>query len=116
MVDAIVNPANERLEHVGGAALAICNAGGEVIINESAKYINEHGRLPTGRAIVTKPGYLKCKAVIHAVGPRYSEGALDHQHEEIQMKLTINSILNLMLKNDYRKALCLVPPKRPKST
>ena len=48
MVDAIVNPANESLEHDGGAALAICNAGGEAILNESAKYINEHGRLPTG--------------------------------------------------------------------
>ena len=99
LVDAIVNPANERLEHAGGAALAICNAGGEVILTESTKYIDEHGRLPTGWATTTNAGKLKCKRVIHAVGPRYSEGALDHQHEEIQMKLTINSILNSMLEN-----------------
>ena len=50
--------------------------------------------------MMTNPGNLKCKGVIHAVGPRYCEGALDHQHEEIQMKLTINSILNLMLEKN----------------
>ncbi len=86
MVDAIVNPANELLEHVGGAALAIWNAGGEDIIKESADYINKNGKLPTGRATVTSSGNLKLKGVIHAVGPRYNEGALDHQIEEIQMK------------------------------
>ena len=96
-----MNPANERLEHAGGAALAISNAGGEVIISESTKYISKNGRLPTGWAMVTNAGNLKCKKVIHAVGPKYNEGALDHQHEEIQMKLTINSILNLMLEKNW---------------
>ena len=50
---------------------------------------------------MTNAGNLKCKGVIHAVGPKYNKGAPDHQYEEIQMKITINSILNLMSENNY---------------
>ena len=89
------------LKHVGGAALAISNAGGEVIQKESDDYINKNKVLSTGWAMITNPGNLKCKGVIHAVGPKYNEGALDNQFEEIQMKNTFNSILNLMLEKDY---------------
>ena len=59
-------------------------------------------RLPTGWAMVTNAGNLYCNKVIHAVGPRYIEGALDHQHEEIQMKSTIKAILKLVVDNDFK--------------
>ena len=41
--DAIVNPANEDLNHRGGAAKAIAQKGGEVIKKESEEYIKTHG-------------------------------------------------------------------------
>lgn len=64
-VDAIVNAANEWLQHGGGVAGAIVRAGGEVIQEES----NRIGRVPTGSAAVTGAGRLPAKYVIHAVGP-----------------------------------------------
>ena len=56
--DAIVNPANEQLNHQGGAAKAIVSKGGKVIQKESDKYIKKHGSLPTGEATTTNAGNL----------------------------------------------------------
>jgi len=67
-VDAIVNAANEWLQHGGGVAGAIVRAGGEVIQEES----NRIGRVPTGSAAVTGAGRLPARHVIHAVGPIWS--------------------------------------------
>ncbi len=67
-VDAIVNAANEWLQHGGGVAGAIVRAGGEVIQQES----NRIGHVPTGSAAVTGAGRLPARYVIHAVGPIWS--------------------------------------------
>jgi len=67
-VDAIVNAANEQLQHGGGVAGAIVRAGGEVIQQES----NRIGHVPTGSAAVTGAGRLPARYVIHAVGPVWS--------------------------------------------
>lgn len=64
-VDAIVNAANERLQHGGGVAGAIVRAGGQSIQEES----NRIGHVPTGNAAVTGAGRLPSRYVIHAVGP-----------------------------------------------
>lgn len=69
VVDAIVNAANERLQHGGGVAAAIVRAGGEVIQQESDRI----GRVPTGSAAVTGAGRLTARYVIHAVGPIWSQ-------------------------------------------
>jgi len=69
--DAIVNAANERLAHGGGVAGAISRAGGPVIQRESKRWVQEHGRVPTGSAAITQGGDLKADYVIHAVGPVY---------------------------------------------
>jgi len=71
--DAIVNAANPYLEHGGGVALAIVRKGGEVIQEESRRYVEKHGPVPVGGVAVTTAGRLKAKYVIHAVGPRYGE-------------------------------------------
>lgn len=68
-VDAIVNAANEWLQHGGGVAGAIVRAGGEVIQEES----NRIGRVPTGSAAVTTGGRLPARYVIHAVGPIWNQ-------------------------------------------
>ena len=69
-VDIIVNAANDRLAHAGGVAAAIDRASYGIVQQESSKLIQQTGTLPTGRAVITTAGgKLKCKFVIHAVGP-----------------------------------------------
>ncbi|HWQ16757.1 MAG TPA: ADP-ribose-binding protein [Sulfolobales archaeon] len=77
--DAIVNAANPYLEHGGGVALAIVRKGGEVIQEESRRYVREHGPVPVGGVAVTSAGRLKARYVIHAVGPRYGEEGGDEK-------------------------------------
>ena len=75
-VDAIVNAANERLQHVGGVALAISSRGGRVIDRESSDIIKSRGPVKVGEAVHTSSGNLHCTYVIHAVGPEWwKEGA-----------------------------------------
>ena len=52
--------------------------------------------------MITSAGYLPCKAVIHVVGPRFIETAIDHTFEEILMDKTITSILELVIENDFK--------------
>lgn len=69
-VDAIVNPANERLAHGGGVAGAIAAAAGPELSATSRAI----GHCPTGGAVVTVAGELPQRAVIHAVGPVWAGG------------------------------------------
>lgn len=72
--DAIVNAANERLEHGGGVAAAISTAGGPAIQAESAAWVKKHGPCTTGKvAAITSAGDLPCKKVVHVAGPIWSK-------------------------------------------
>lgn len=68
-VDAIVNAANERLQHGGGVAWAISKKGGIAIQRESDLWIRQHGPVTHSRPAWTSGGNLPAKYVIHAVGP-----------------------------------------------
>ena len=73
--DVIVNAANGDLQHVGGVAAAIAAKGGPMIQQESLQRVKKSGKLDDGDAwLTTKVGALPCKALIHAVGPRWSGG------------------------------------------
>lgn len=78
-VDAIVNAANEYLQHGGGVAGAISRQGGPAIQKESDAWVREHGRVPHAHPAWTPGGRLPAKYVIHAVGPVWGDGDEDHK-------------------------------------
>ncbi|KAF7660860.1 hypothetical protein LDENG_00274160 [Lucifuga dentata] len=78
-VDAVVNAANTRLQHYGGLALALSDAGGPEIQRESSKYVDLNGDLKTGDVVVTNAGSLLCNKIIHAVGPQLPSSPSDRE-------------------------------------
>lgn len=85
-VDVIVNAANSYLKHGGGVAAAIVRKGGKIIQEES----NKIGFVPVGSSVITIAGRLPCKAVIHTVGPRMSEG-----NEDTKLRAAVRNSLEL---------------------
>ena len=77
--DAIVNAANDGLCHGGGIAGAIVKKGGQIIQDESDRI----GRVRTGSAAITGAGKLKCKWVIHAVGPRWPGNRTPEENDQL---------------------------------
>ena len=73
-VDAIVNAANSSLMGGGGVDGAIHRAGGPEIHEECLRIVAEQGRLPAGKAVITKGGKLPARFVIHTVGPIWRGG------------------------------------------
>uniref|UniRef100_A0A3P8NAA7 Poly [ADP-ribose] polymerase n=1 Tax=Astatotilapia calliptera TaxID=8154 RepID=A0A3P8NAA7_ASTCA len=67
--DALVNAANEDLEHGGGVAAALSKAGGPQVQIECRAMVKQIGKIPTGDVAITTGGNLKCKKLLHAVGP-----------------------------------------------
>lgn len=88
--EAIVNAANEWLQHGGGVAGAIRRQGGEVIQQESDAWVQKHGPVHTGSAAITGAGKLAAKYVIHAVGPVWGSG-----HDEQKLASAVRSALAL---------------------
>ncbi len=84
-VDAVVNAANERLEHGGGLAGAIVRRGGREIQEESRAL----APVPTGGAVVTGAGRLPARWVVHAVGPVWGSG-----DEERKLRSAVRSALD----------------------
>jgi len=72
--DAIVNAANSSLMGGGGVDGAIHRAGGPSIMQECREIVAKIGRLPAGKAVITRGGNLKARYVIHTVGPIWSGG------------------------------------------
>lgn len=73
-VDAIVNAANEQLQHGGGVAWAISKKGGAAVQRESDLWIRQHGPVTHSQPAWTSGGLLPAKYIIHAVGPVWGDG------------------------------------------
>ena len=91
-VDAVVNAANEDLQHIGGLAKAILEAGGNSIQMESDLHVMQHGKLKTGDVVCLGAGNLACKKILHAVGPRWVDG---RSEEEQTLYFTVLSCLQV---------------------
>ena len=98
-VDAIVNAANGKLHHIGGLAGAIVKVGGKQIQEECDAFIREKGPLLDGHVMVSKPGNLPCKKLIHAVGPIWpgratnnTSGAKKTREEELLNYAILNCL------------------------
>lgn len=78
-VDVIVNAANSSLMGGGGVDGAIHRAGGPAILDECKEIRSKHypKGLPTGEAVITTAGDMPAEAVIHTVGPVYSQAGND---------------------------------------
>ena len=91
--DAITNAANNKLKLGGGVAGAIRTNGGPTIQEECNAYIKANGLVPAGQVAVTGSGTLKCRYVIHAVGPRWNEAGEADTENINKLKIAILNIL-----------------------
>ncbi|XP_029643253.2 protein mono-ADP-ribosyltransferase PARP14-like [Octopus sinensis] len=97
--DAIVNAANGRLEHSGGVAAAIVQKGGPEIQIESNKIMKKRrSELKTGEVVSTKAGKLKCKTIIHAVGPIWNNG---RDQEMYYLSVSVQNCLAVLERKSY---------------
>ncbi|XP_040214277.1 protein mono-ADP-ribosyltransferase PARP9-like [Rana temporaria] len=96
--DVVVNAANEDLDHAGGLARALVEAGGPIIEKDSKDYIKANGRIKTGEYAVTRPGNLPCKCLLHVVGPVWFQEAAKRCDDELS-----ESIKNVLRYVDQHK-------------
>ena len=91
--DVIVNAADSHLQHSGGLAGALDTASNGELQKLCDLYCMSLGPVPTGKAVVTAAGgKLKCKHVIHAVGPRAYECKDNAQCQKFIFDAITNSL------------------------
>jgi len=106
-VDVIVNAANDTLSHVGGVAAAINKASQNNVQILSTNLMRQHGgHLETGQAVHTGAGgTLKCKYIIHTVGPeKYKHG------NQCQQLLWMACMNTLQLAEKLKASSLAIPP------
>ena len=98
-VDVIVNAANDRLVHGAGVASAINRASQGMVQQLSTALFHTNGPVPTGQVVYTEAGgNLKCKYVIHAVGPE------QHKHKSQCKQLLWNTCISALKQAEKLRA------------
>ena len=98
-VDVIVNAANDRLVHGAGVAAAINRASQGIVQELSTALFHANGPVPTGQVTHTEAGgNLKCKYVIHAVGPE------EHKHKGQCKQLLRSTCMNALQQAEKLRA------------
>lgn len=99
-VDAIVNAANEQLQHAGGVAQCIARAAGNQLqthCNQMPRWSGSKAICPTGKAIATPAFNLEAqgiRAIIHTVGPQIPSGIVPTTvHEQLLYNAYFNSLM-----------------------
>ena len=99
-VDAIVNAANTELLRGHGVCGAIFNKAGFGLDAECLAYVKDHGKVPTGQAVLTGSYNLNhVKHIIHAVGPIYQDGK--HNEDQLLASAYYESV-KLAFKNNLK--------------
>ncbi len=96
-----MNAANSSLMGGGGVDGAIHRAGGPKILEECKEYVEKHGRLPTGKAMITSGGNLAAKYVIHTIGPIYRKENDQEKAKEQERELASCYVESLKLAAKY---------------
>nr|XP_043876840.1 leukotriene B4 receptor 2a [Solea senegalensis] len=89
--EALVNAANEDLDHCRGLAAALSGAGGPEVQRESNDIVKRNGKIPIGEVVTTTGGDLRCQRLLHAVGPVAGDTA---GRGRLLLEKTIHSALN----------------------
>lgn len=100
-VDVIVSSVKKDLTHGEGVAKVIADAAGPVLKQESKKYVGQHGNLNLSENCITSAGNLRCKHVIHALGPRWN----DYSNKNDCLQALYDCICNVLetcSKKNYR--------------
>ncbi len=108
-VNAIVNAANEHLQHGGGVAWAISKKGGPAIQKESDEWVRQHGRVTHTRPAWTSGGHLPAKYVIHAVGPIWSGPQSENEIVDMDNNLALAITGSLVVADELRCSSIALP-------
>ena len=90
--DAIVNAANETLQHIAGVAGAIARAAGQKLQWDSTSQYQRHGPLGIADTFVSDAYNLPCQYVIHTVGPMWRSSAQKSACEALLHKAFTNCL------------------------
>lgn len=95
--EAIVNAANQYLQHGAGVAGAILRRGGPIIQQESDAWVQKHGPVSHAEPAWTSGGKLNCQKVIHAVGPVWGSAPrmVAGEAEDAQLAAAVSGSLRL---------------------
>ena len=92
-VGAIVNAANEQLQHGGGLARAISVAAGPGFQVTSQNMVAHRGPISVTEAVPQEAHRMPCRYVIHSVGPRYNQCANDMHCQQLLEQTFFKALL-----------------------
>ncbi|MEI7307121.1 macro domain-containing protein [Pectobacterium atrosepticum] len=81
--DVIVNAANRKLRRGGGVSGAIYNIAGQKLVQACKDHIKQYGQLSDGDVALTPAFNLRCRNIIHAVGPRWYFGFYSEKKDNL---------------------------------